>query len=90
MTAIQFIRMQRKKAGKDYGVCPPPTAAQEALNVLCGHFLGEGWCTSMPIEQEQVNTQIVCEILNNYPRKKTLKERFLGLIGRARDGRDQL
>lgn len=48
--------------GKDYGLCSPPMKAQVALNELCRYFLGENWYSTMPESQEQINTEIVCEI----------------------------
>jgi hypothetical protein len=46
----------------DFGICPPPLDAQVALNELCRYFLGDGWYASLPLPQEQVNTEIVFDI----------------------------
>ena len=50
----------------DYGICPPPIKAQDALNVLITHFLGENWYTVLPLNQEQVNTSAVYQILEEH------------------------
>ena len=47
---------------KDYGMCNPPMKAQVALNELCDYFLGKDWYSSMPVCNEQLNTEIVYEI----------------------------
>lgn len=64
---------------KNYGIFPPPTSAQTALNELADFFLGEGWYTVNPISQAQVNTEIVATIKEQYanarPRKLRKGER---------------
>ena len=59
------------KLAKDGEFFPfaPPMNAQVALNELCKHFLGDDWYTINPINQEQINTEIVYEIERKYPRK---------------------
>ena len=52
--------------GKDYGLCSPPMKAQTAVNELCRYFLGEDWYCAMPMNCEQVNTNIVYEIESRY------------------------
>lgn len=47
----------------------PPMDAQVALLELKNHFLGEDWYTINPINQEQINTEIVYLIERMYPRK---------------------
>jgi hypothetical protein len=59
---------------KDYGIFPPPTEAQEGLNVLIKHFLGEDWYTANPINQEQANTEAIYQILSKYPNRRTLSD----------------
>lgn len=59
-----------EKSDFDYGIFPPPTEAQEGLNILIKHFLGEDWYTANPISQEQVNTEAIYQILENHPKKK--------------------
>lgn len=60
----------------DYGLCPPPIEAQEGLNILIKHFLGKDWYVTLPISQEQLNTEAIYEILSKHPKKKSLKEMF--------------
>lgn len=40
--------------------------AQEALNLLIDHFLGEDWYVVDPLEPTQVNAIAVDEILSKY------------------------
>lgn len=60
---------------EDYGLCNPPMDAQKAL-----HFLAEYLDIpedTMPENEQQTNTYIVCEILNRYSKKyrKELKNK---------------
>lgn len=66
----KFIDTLLSNSKEDYGLCPPPLSAQEGLDVLIEHFLGKGWYTIMPLNQEQVNTQAVYEILEKYSKKR--------------------
>ena len=66
----QLIDTSSSNSKEDYGLCPPPLNAQEGLNVLIEHFLGKGWYVTMPLNQEQVNTQAVYEILEKYSKKR--------------------
>ena len=61
----------------DCGIMPRPLSAQEAVSILKDHFLGENWYTVNPVNQEQVNAEIVEHILYLYqkPREKTLYEK---------------
>ena len=43
----------------DCGICTQPMDAQVAINELCKYILGEDWYVSMPLSQNQVNTEIV-------------------------------
>lgn len=54
----------------------PPMDAQTAIWILCDYLLSEKWVTPNPISQEQINTEIVCEILGKYSKKyqKEMKE----------------
>ena len=63
MKAEKFKKLIHSKSNKDYGLCPPPIEAQEALNILIEHFLGEDWYVVMPVSTEQVNAEAVYEIL---------------------------
>lgn len=46
---------------------PRGTDAQEALNILIKHFLGEDWYVVDPLSVSQVNSVAVLEILQKYP-----------------------
>lgn len=76
MDAERFRNMALAKADRDYGMCAPPTKAQEGLNILIDHFLGEDWYTVMPVGAEQVNTEAIYQILKSYPKKKSLREKL--------------
>lgn len=57
----------------------PLMDAQVAVNELCRYFLGEDWYSiSGSISNEQINTEIVCEIELNYKgaRRKKRKRRY--------------
>lgn len=57
-------------------LCPPPLPAQEALKFLHDYLL-EGWYSTMPMNTDQVNTEMVHMILQKHSKKyrKELKER---------------
>jgi hypothetical protein len=80
MEAEKFKQMTLDKSQADYGMCPPPTKAQEGLKILIDHFLGEDWYMTMPVCQEQVNTEAIYQILSKYPKKKSFKELFKNKI----------
>ena len=61
----------------DYGLCPPPIEAQEGLNVLIDYFLGEDWYVTMPVSQEQCNTEAIHSILSLYRTKHHAKKNIL-------------
>lgn len=51
----------------DYGIFNPPMDAQVALHELCQYLLGPDWYdTSGCTNQEQINTEIVCQIEKQY------------------------
>jgi hypothetical protein len=51
----------------DYGIFNPPMDAQVALHELCHYLLGPDWYdTSGCTNQEQINTEIVCQIEKKY------------------------
>ena len=75
MNAEEF-KKQLLNDSKDYGLCPPPTNAQDGLNILIDHFLGEDWYSTMPMSQEQVNSEAIYEILQKTSKNKTIK--FMG------------
>lgn len=79
----EFIKMMLEKSKKDYGLCPPPLNSQEALNILIDHFLGDDWYVVMPLNQQQVNTEAVYEILKKFPDKKSMKD-FLKIVTKSK------
>lgn len=80
MDAEQFKNMTISNSRENYGIFPPPTNAQEGLNILVQHFLGEDWYTTLSMHNEQVNTEAIYEILRKYPGKKTLKEKLINIF----------
>jgi hypothetical protein len=78
MKPEEFLDMQLNKSKVDYGLAPPPTTAQEAIDVLCEHFLGKNWYIVMPVSNEQVITAIVANILDKTQPKNIVK-RILNL-----------
>jgi hypothetical protein len=69
MTPEKFAKDLLDNAEKDYGMCSPPLEAKKALKILQDHFLGEDWYVTMPISGEQVNSEAVYAILEQYPRR---------------------
>jgi|TARA_R110002167_G_scaffold253709_1_gene460033 hypothetical protein len=76
MKPKDFLDKQDKKDDYDYGLMPPPTDAQEGLQVLINHFLGEGWYTVNPVSTEQANTEAIYEILEKNQKPKKLLGRL--------------
>lgn len=54
---------------EDCGLCAPPLESQKALHFLKDYLLGENWYVVMPVNDEQVNSVLVHEILLKYSRK---------------------
>ena len=50
-----------------------PLEAQEALNMLIDHLLGDDWYCVDPLGPKQVNAVAVDEIIRKYPKKKRIK-----------------
>ena len=84
MNSEDFKRYIFNKSDKDYGLCPPPINAQDGLNILITHFLGEDCYTTMPLGQEQVNTEAIYEILRKYPNKKSFKDLLKNIVKKLR------
>jgi hypothetical protein len=69
------IKENKEAYDKSYGVThnpddrfyTPSLPAQDAVDLLCSHFLGEDWYEVDPLGSEQVNAIIVDEILQAYP-----------------------
>jgi hypothetical protein len=66
MTRADKERLLALTDGNDYGICCPPMKAQVALDELCGFFLGDDWCTVMPLSRGQINTEMVVMIEELY------------------------
>ena len=75
MTPEEFLEVVYSQSDEDYGLCSPPIDAQQALNILKDHFLGEDWYVSMPQSPEQCNTDIVHSIL--FFNKHSMLKRFI-------------
>ena len=58
-----------KNEAKDCGLCSPPLEAQKAINFLIDYLLEEDWYVVMPLNAEQVNSEVVHEILLKYSKK---------------------
>ena len=76
MEAEKFRKDLLENSDEDYGLCWPPTKAQDGLNILIKHFLGDDWYTTMPMNGEQVNSEAIYEILKQ--NKKGLLSRIFG------------
>lgn len=73
MTREKFLSDLLNKSDVDYGICPPPISAKDGLMILINHFLGDDWCTIMSISQEQVYTEAIYAILDEYKGRKIAK-----------------
>lgn len=65
MTVKEFLDKTYAVHGDKYGIIPPPTEAQDGLNVLIKHFLGDDWYTVNPVCTRQANTEAIAQILMN-------------------------
>ena len=72
MKPEQFIEILKKEDDFDYGLCPPPVTAEKGLDVLIKHFLGDDWYGTMPLSTEQVYTEAIYAILEQYQKKWNL------------------
>jgi hypothetical protein len=55
----------------------PPMNAQTAVNMLVHYLLGEDWFSMDPVSTEQVNTEAIHDILQNYSPKFRKEKRKL-------------
>ena len=65
MKAEEFLERIRNDPKEN--LFPKGTDAQEALNILIAHFLGNDWYIVDPLSVSQVNSVAVLEILQKYP-----------------------
>ena len=65
MKAEEFLA--RIRNDPEENIFPKGTDAQEALNILIEHFLGNDWYVVDPLGVSQVNSVAVVEILQKYP-----------------------
>lgn len=70
----KFLSETTDKHG-DCGILAPPSPAQEALDEIIVHLLGESWCVPYSCGAEQANTEAVCEIITAYKRKSFYNRR---------------
>jgi hypothetical protein len=77
MELEDFIHELQKENGFNYGLCPPPIKAEQGLDILIKHFLGDNWYTTMPLNKEQANAEAVYTIIEKH-QKKTLFSRLFG------------
>lgn len=76
MDAEEFIKL---KSYND-NLFPKPTEAQEGLNILIKHFLGEDWYIVDPLPTTQYNTISIYYILSKYKNKKSIWEKLKGYL----------
>jgi len=70
--AKKFVEKSAKEYG-DCGIMAPQTPAQVALNEIIHHLLGDKWYVVDPLNQEQVNTVAVYEIIQHYKTRGIFK-----------------
>jgi len=80
MTQNEFLEYMEKYDTHDYGVCPKPIKAEDAMTILIDHILGVNWYVVMPLSQEQVYTQAIFEIVKKIPQKNEEKKFFKNFI----------
>lgn len=76
----EFIYKNLTEEEKSYFMYTPPTNAQVGLDILIKHFLGDDWYCTGSINNEQVNTEAIYEILQKYPRKKSIFKRIKNIF----------
>ena len=70
---------------EDCGICPSPMNAQCAVDILKDYLLGEDWYVHMPINIEQVNSEIVFDILMKYSIKFRKEwKRYCKKVGKSK------
>ena len=64
-----FETLKENICTADYGLCPAPMDAQQALDALTSYLLGDDWYTVMPLSVKQCNAIVVEQILDKYSKK---------------------
>lgn len=64
-----FEPLKENICNTDYGLCPAPMDAQQALDILTSYLLGDNWYTAAPVSVEQCNAIITEQILDKYSKK---------------------
>ena len=77
MKSKNFINELKKETDFNYGLCPPPIKAEQGLDILIKHFLGDNWYTTMPLNKDQAYTEAIYTIIEKH-QKKTLFSRLFG------------
>lgn len=80
MKAKEFKKQLHLSNDVDYGMYAPPTKAQEGLNILIKHLLGEDWYVVDSIGVEQVNSEAIYMILEKYPENVSFKKKLINFI----------
>lgn len=73
--AGEFVKSKYRVGADGFPNYPDGTDAQEGLNILIKHFLGDDWYVVDPLPNCQVNTLAIYEILQKYPKKQSLFKR---------------
>jgi len=53
------------KGSREYGLCPPPMTAEQALEILRLHFAKDYFCV-MPLPHEQFTTELISHIIYTF------------------------
>lgn len=64
-----FEPMKDNICSTDYGLCPAPMDAQQALDILTSYLLGDDWYVVMSMNTKQCNAVVVEQILDKYSKK---------------------
>lgn len=65
MNLLEFQNFIKNEVNwREYGICPPPITAEDAMNILIEYFLGKDWYVTLSLTNEQVYTVAVCKIIN--------------------------
>ena len=64
-----FEPMKENICTVEFGLCPAPMDAQQALDILTSYLLGDDWYTVASISVEQCNAIITEQILDKYSKK---------------------